>query len=53
MSFPQRVFYSPGDETGGLNLEEQKEKGRSTISLTDYLVGVFCELVGSTCWIWG
>lgn len=39
---PEKVCRSCGDETGGLDLEEQKEKERSTDSLPASLAGVVC-----------
>lgn len=44
---PEKICYSCGDEPGGLDPEEQKERGRSTDSLPASLAGVVCWLAGS------
>ena len=47
-----RVCYSTRDETWGLNLEGQMEKGRTANSLPASLVEVVCGFAGRTCWSW-
>lgn len=47
---PQRLCNSTGDETRGLDLEELKERVRSTVSLLVVLTEVDCGLAGSACW---
>lgn len=47
-----QVSYSTGDETG-LDLEGQKEKGKSIHSLPASLAGVACGLSAGVCWNWG
>lgn len=41
-----------GNETGGLDLEEQREK-RFAGKLPDFLAGVVCGLAEGAFWIWG
>lgn len=42
-----------GIRLGELDLEEQKEKGRTTISLPTFQTGVPCWLARHACWIGG
>lgn len=41
------------DETGELDLGEQREKRRSVSSLPGFHAGVVCGLAGCACWSWG
>lgn len=49
---PQKVGYRAWGETGGLDLEEQRETRRSIVNLPFSLAGVACGFSGSACWIW-
>lgn len=45
--------YGTGDENGGLDLEEQKDRSRSAVSLSAALAGEVCGLTGGAYWFGG
>jgi hypothetical protein len=49
----QVVCCKAGDETGGLVLEELRERWRSIVSLPAFLAGVACRFPRSACWSCG
>lgn len=42
-----------GYEPGGLDLDEKRERARSSVNLADLLEGVACGLADCVCWNWG